>query len=665
MSLRPRYSITRGFYGDLVTDSDGQVTFAVPGWATYTVWIDHREFQDIGVGGDDESFSFEIEGEYKSSYGPSSFEDEDGEGDEGNNDDDEDDDGEGQESRQGTSDDESDDQSQENDGDDRGENYYDSGRSEPSPSDSASEHVAAARSERSERAAAELHGDSSSSASSYAGASSSGVPSGSASDLIGWGGCIGPIFGVISCLLVWAGTWIYMSWSHTPAEVEAFDSFAIGKAAGVTVALLFLGAAVWRVIKQERISGRTNHGAHLFLTLITVGFWLPVWISLYLFRGRIDRSNAVIGFSIMGVILCCVGGTAWMSYELKQPSRTSESQHTPQVARRTIGVVARCPDEQVFIPGGTVDGHVVGAFCIDRTEVTVAAYRTCASCSAPNTPDISPECNWGREGAEDHPVNCLNWDQAVAFCRSRGGRLPTEWEWQFAAQGTDGREYPWGNNAPSNQLCWSGVTQRGRTCAVGSFPSGRSPFGAEDMAGNVWEWTSAVDGTSSFCGGGSWGDTDPARVRASDRQPYPSWNRHWCLGFRCARGLASTVTPPAIPPTNGVPSEVIAQIRAQLQQQGTAQPDHPDACIIRMTRSFRLMHDGDTGRGARVAPGFVRVENTCERARHGLSRCYVEVLSAPTGGTVLDRGRAVVDLASGSPGATCEHHQPGFYPDGD
>lgn len=65
MSLRPTYGISRGFYGEEITDSDGEVTFSVPGWTTYTVWVDHKQQEEIKVGGEDETFEFDVDNDYE------------------------------------------------------------------------------------------------------------------------------------------------------------------------------------------------------------------------------------------------------------------------------------------------------------------------------------------------------------------------------------------------------------------------------------------------------------------------------------------------------------------------------------------------------------------------------------------------------------------------
>jgi len=106
---------------------------------------------------------------------------------------------------------------------------------------------------------------------------------------------------------------------------------------------------------------------------------------------------------------------------------------------------------------------------------------------------------YAKSGRETHPVVCVTWNDAWAYCRWAGGRLPTEAQWEKAARGTDGKEYPWGNTWDRNRCNWhegpkvSGMADiySGRgTAPVGSFPSGVSPYGVHDMAGNVWEWCS-------------------------------------------------------------------------------------------------------------------------------------------------------------------------------
>jgi sulfatase modifying factor 1 len=138
-------------------------------------------------------------------------------------------------------------------------------------------------------------------------------------------------------------------------------------------------------------------------------------------------------------------------------------------------------DEQ---PGGWIE---VSPFFIDRFEATVRSYEDCIDAGACVETAADPDCNLGQAGRDDHPINCLSYDMAAAYCEWRGLRLPTEAEWERAARGDAQQLYPWGDNTADCTLAVVDECGNG-TMPVGSVRDGDSPFEVADMAGNVSEW---------------------------------------------------------------------------------------------------------------------------------------------------------------------------------
>lgn len=153
----------------------------------------------------------------------------------------------------------------------------------------------------------------------------------------------------------------------------------------------------------------------------------------------------------------------------------------------------------LWIPGGRFEmgGYAekpirwvrISPFWIAETPVTNRQYAVFLK---QKTGAPEPAC-WRELGyySPDQPVVGVNWDDAQAFCRWLSGEsgrkvvLPSEAQWEFAARGTDGREYPWGNEPPDgSRACFAAEYP----APVGSYPAGRGPFGTLDQAGNVWEW---------------------------------------------------------------------------------------------------------------------------------------------------------------------------------
>jgi formylglycine-generating enzyme required for sulfatase activity/serine/threonine protein kinase len=321
--------------------------------------------------------------------------------------------------------------------------------------------------------------------------------------------------------------------------------------------------------------------------------------------GAVGLAAAVVG-------LAGVGAAVWPKKEA--PHDVADAGATASASAVVVPPppVPPCPEGAVFVKGdtftmGSADADAdekpphpvkLSAFCLDKTEVTVAAYRqctkeprngvTCAAApttvlitglSAEDTKFWSTFCNGDKADKNTHPINCVDWTQAEAYCRWTGGALPTEAQWEYAARGTDGRKYPWGNDKPGAKLLnacgtecramgeklgkkgWKVMYEEddgaGATSPVGAYLPGASPFGALDMAGNVWEWvadwyapypasgdTTAEDPkgpdkspeSRRVIRGGGWYSGDASWVRAALRSRDDVSNRVNSVGFRCARG---------------------------------------------------------------------------------------------------------------------------------
>lgn len=215
--------------------------------------------------------------------------------------------------------------------------------------------------------------------------------------------------------------------------------------------------------------------------------------------------------------------------------------------------------EFVYVPAGlfkmgSVDGekdempvHTVelAGYWIGKYEVTVGQFRKFLEEGG-----YVPQGDWKKSGDDPRlPVVYVTWNDAVAYCKWAGVRLPTEAEWEKAARATDGRTYPWGNEWDPRKVN-STEGNLGHAAPVGTYPDGASPYGALDMGGNVWEWTSSLcqpypynadDGREDpkanglrVVRGGGW-FTDRVDARAGFRLGFLRDGRVGSLGFRCAR----------------------------------------------------------------------------------------------------------------------------------
>jgi formylglycine-generating enzyme required for sulfatase activity len=225
-----------------------------------------------------------------------------------------------------------------------------------------------------------------------------------------------------------------------------------------------------------------------------------------------------------------------------------------------MGRIGSAQDEQ------PVHEVYLSDYYIDETEVTNAMYSECvnAGICTPPTKKSSPSHSFyfGNPEFDSYPVIYVSWNMANTFCQWRGVRLPTEAEWEKAARGTDGRIYPWGSIFNGNALNFCDINCPHQwaarnyndgyadTAPVGSFLQGKSPSGALDMAGNIYEWvgdwysnsyyavspkenpTGPKSGDGRILRGGAWGDgqgtSSTSRVYFSPSSAYEF------SGFRCA-----------------------------------------------------------------------------------------------------------------------------------
>lgn len=248
-----------------------------------------------------------------------------------------------------------------------------------------------------------------------------------------------------------------------------------------------------------------------------------------------------------GAMVCSVLGAATaIGYADALARRPKAPAHASSAVALTVD--APCPNGMVFISGGTFfmgsdanhpalasarPAHAtrVDSFCLGMHEVSVAEYDACTregTCDAAHAAASREEqgaatrtsealhdeqCNTGKAGRERHPQNCVSHRQAARYCASRGARLPTEAEWEFAARGPENRVFPWGDAQPTaHHINACGIEcQRWHqdaqleaelhgsmydeddgyagTAPVGSFPLGSTRDGVMDLIGNVFEWT--------------------------------------------------------------------------------------------------------------------------------------------------------------------------------
>lgn len=240
------------------------------------------------------------------------------------------------------------------------------------------------------------------------------------------------------------------------------------------------------------------------------------------------------------------------------PPPLVEALPAPPGAVEKPSVAVECADEpgMIYIPGGhyvepsyKVDTQLAG-FWIDRTEVTVAAYRAYVAADHSPPYDTRSNCNWSVPGGDDLPINCIDWYQAEAFCLWSKKRLPTADEWSWAAQGREEqRRYPWGDTRPSCDLAVVDMDDtdevtgcgRERPWPVGSKPTDATRDGVLDMLGNVAEKTStgysADPRSTRYQMGSNWANKLGPYPLTRYRFPmvYEAWSDK--AGVRCVKDV--------------------------------------------------------------------------------------------------------------------------------
>ncbi|MBV8858990.1 MAG: SUMF1/EgtB/PvdO family nonheme iron enzyme [Acidobacteria bacterium] len=234
-------------------------------------------------------------------------------------------------------------------------------------------------------------------------------------------------------------------------------------------------------------------------------------------KGNADESRLVpltLAGLVCFVTAVALGYGGWLLFgthareEPERPAELRQSPPAPATPEATPATAARnesaatAPAGELPVPGGevTLGGEgtglplrrvIVKPFIVAETETTNEQYRDYLKETGHPAPP-----NWKEgefpSGAALEPVAGVTWQEAADYCKWLSGklgvtvRLPTEAEWELAARGPQGLKYPWGNEWDARAA--ASTETGGRVRAVKSYPAGRSPFGAYDMAGNVWEW---------------------------------------------------------------------------------------------------------------------------------------------------------------------------------
>jgi len=367
-----------------------------------------------------------------------------------------------------------------------------------------------------------------------------------------------------------------------PATLDSTDNFATVDQMAPQVITPKADSAPAATVVTAAPGTRSNT-----VPIVIVGITVVAWFVIAISSGWFTPRSRKVGTEAPVVTETPVSTELTVATEA--PVMTEAPMYASQAP--TLGSTQVSPKDgmtMMFVPAGefpmgSPDGigydnehpqHPVylDAYWIDQTEVTNAMYEMCVDdgkCTDPYSEESSTRPSYFRNSTyRDYPVINVDWFQAKAYCKWVGRELPTEAQWEKAARGTDGRTYPWGNNSPNGNLVnladsntsfdWRDDTiddGYADTAPVGTYPAGKSPSGALDMAGNVWEWVADWSGDypsglvtnpkgptgGEFRGlrGGSWG-VNADFIRSARRDRLDPDFAYDLIGFRCSLSVSET-----------------------------------------------------------------------------------------------------------------------------
>ncbi|MBL8601433.1 MAG: SUMF1/EgtB/PvdO family nonheme iron enzyme [Myxococcales bacterium] len=155
-----------------------------------------------------------------------------------------------------------------------------------------------------------------------------------------------------------------------------------------------------------------------------------------------------------------------------------------------IGPIPLCRAGYSGIPE-VGEGSIGPTNCLSTRLVTVGEYLACVAARACPPPGLGPGCSAARPGEPLRPINCVSFENARAFCRFREAEIPQSGMWPAVGRAGDDRRYPWGNEAPTTETCWSPQARRTLPCEA-SPARPRSAVGVEDLVGNLRYWTTSL-----------------------------------------------------------------------------------------------------------------------------------------------------------------------------